>query len=535
MNRKNLYVLSFILIVFISLMAGCSGIQNGESESGSVDSENNGDGAEDANKDITVGVSDNFISMDPHDSNDTLGYSAQKGMMEGLVGFDEEMEVIPRLAEDWEASDDAKEFTFTLRDDVEFHDGEPFNAEAVKVNMDRLKDPDNNLKRHSMAAVIDEVEVIDEFEVKFILKEPFGAMINNFAHPSMMMHSPKALEEEGDDVALNPVGTGPFEFDEWKQGDHLTMKKNDNYWKEGYPKVDSVTFKPVPENGSRVAMLQTGEADFIYPVPTEQVETLEDEDGIEVNFEESIVTQYASMNTRKEPFDKKEVRQAVNYAIDQDAFIEVVQNGHGTPMDSIVAPKVQFYDAQTPYDYNPEKAKELLKEAGYEDGFEAKIWSGNTSDAIKAAEFIQQQLSEVNIDLEVTSMESGTLSDSLWDVEDPDDAEVDMYYGGWSSSTGDADWGLRPLIGGEENFPPASYNVAFYDNEEVNDDITKALETADNDQREEAYEHAQEIIWDEAPWTFLALAPTKAGKRENLEGIYLLPDNSLSFEELEVK
>lgn len=530
MSGKNLYRLGFILLLLIALMAACSGIENNSDNEVST---NNG-GNDGADKDITIGVSDNFISMDPHDSNDTLGYSAQKGMMEGLVGFDKEMEVVPRLAEDWESSDDAKEFTFTLRDDVEFHDGEPFNAEAVKVNMDRLKDPDNNLKRHSMAAVIDEVEVLDEYEVKFILKEPFGAMINNFAHPSMMMHSPKSLEED-DDVGLHPIGTGPFEFDEWEQGDHLTMKKNDNYWREDYPKVDSVTFKPVPENGSRVAMLQAGEADFIYPVPTEQEEKLKDEDGIEVNFEESIVTQYVSMNTRKEPFDQKEVRQAVNYAIDQDAFIEVVQNGHGTPMDSIVAPKVQFYEAQTPYDYDPEKAKELLKEAGYEDGFEAKIWSGNTSDAIKAAEFIQQQLSEVNIDLDVTSMESGTLSDSLWDVEDPDDAEVDMYYGGWSSSTGDADWGLRPLIGGEENFPPASYNVAFFDNDEVNADIEKALGTADSDERAEAYENAQEVIWEEAPWGFLALAPTKAGKKDNLEGIYLLPDNSLSFEEIEVK
>src|SRR5699024_9310205 len=115
-------------------------------------------------------------------------------------------------------------------------------------------------------------------------------------------------------------------------------------------------------------------------------------------FEESIVTQYVSMNTSKEPFDQKEVRQAVNYAIDQDAFIEVVQNGHGTPMDSIVATKVQFYEAHTPYAYESEKAKEMLKEAGYEDGVEAKIWSRKTSDAIKAAECSQQQLSEVNID-----------------------------------------------------------------------------------------------------------------------------------------
>lgn len=521
-KRKSALIGIFSLVLAFLVISGCS------------NSDSDGSSSSDS-KDITVGVSANFVSMDPHDTNDTLGYSVQKGVLEGLVGFDEEMNVVPRLALEFEASDDATEFTFILREDVEFHDGTPFNAEAVKVNIDRLADPNNNLKRHSMVSVVDEVIVIDEYVVKVTLTEPFGAMLNNFAHPSVMMHSPKSLEEKGKDVGLHPVGTGPFKFADWNSSDEITIEKIENYWREGYPKVDSITFKPVPENGSRIAMLQTGEADFIYPVPTEQAESINNEDGIEVVIDESIVTQYFSMNTLKEPYSDVRVRQAINYAIDKDAFVNVVLDGYGTPLDSIVAPKVQYYEPQTPYDYDVEKAKELLAEAGYEDGFETTIWSANSSSAIKATEFIQQQLSQIGITVDVVPMESGTLSDSLWDVEDPNDAKVDLYYGGWSSSTGDADWGLRPLIGGEENYPPYSYNVAFYNNTEVNDYIQDALSTADSDARAEAYSKAQEIIWEEAPWAFLALTSTMAGKSENLEGVYLLPDNSLNFDEIEVK
>lgn len=519
MCKKRFFLTMFIGIFLSLLVIGCS----------------DSDSTNDHTKDITIGVSANFISMDPHDSNDTLGYSAQKAIMEGLVGFDKDMNVIPKLAEEWEASEDAMEFTFKLREGVEFHDGSIFNAEAVKINIDRLADPNNNLKRHSMVSMVDEVIVVDEYEVKVILKEPFGAMINNFAHPSVMMHSPKSLEEKEKDVGLHPIGTGPFKFKEWEPGDHLTFVKNDNYWREGYPKVDSITFKPVPENGARIAMLQTGEADFIYPVPTEQAEQIDGDNGIEVVIGESIVTQYASINTLKEPFNDIKVRQALNYAVDKEAFVNVVLDGHGSPLDSIVAPKVQYYVPQDPYGYDIDKAKQLLEEAGYGNGFKANVWSANSSTTIKATEFLQQQLAQVGIELEVVPMESGTLSDSLWDVEDPEDAQVELYYGGWSSSTGDADWGLRPLIGGKENFPPYSYNVAFYDNEEVNGYIQQALSTANSDRRSEAYEKAQEIIWEEAPWIFLALSPTMSGKQENLDGIYLLPDNSLSIDELEVK
>lgn len=523
---KKAYVRFGLLLVLIFSLVACSGGEEGEKEVKKVDK---------TNKDVTIAVSATLTGMDPHDTNDTLSNSVQKTMIEGLVGFDEEMNVIPVLAESYESNEEATEFTFKLREGIEFHDGTPFNAEAVKVNFERVANPENGLKRQSLYGLIDTIEIISDYEVKFTLSEPFGAMLNTFAHPAGGIQSPKALEEFGKDVARHPVGTGPFKFVDWRPSEYLEVEKNENYWKEGYPKVDKVTFKPVTENGSRVAMLQTGEADFIYPVPTEQVEALQGKDGIVVDSEPSIVVQYASLNTMKEPFNNPKVREALNLAVNKEAFIKVVLNGEADVLDSIIAPNVQYYEKQTPYGFDVEKAKELLKEAGYESGFKTTVWGGNSSTAVKAMEFLQQQLAQINVELEVLPMESGTLSDRIWSVENPADAEVDIYYGGWSPSTGDADWGIRPLIGGEAAFPPNSYNVSYYSNDKVNAGIAAALETANSDERAAAYKIVQQEAWNDAPWIFLATTRTLAGKRDYIEGAYLLPDNSLSITEIEIK
>jgi glutathione transport system substrate-binding protein len=538
MKNEYLYKIMAVFLVLSMFLVGCSNSEstsNKPEEKKELKQPENQDVVKKEGKDITIAVADNFISMDPHDTNDTLSYSAQKTMLEGLVGFDKDMKVVPVLAESYEANEEATEFTFKLKEGIQFHDGTPFNADAVKANIDRLANPDNNLKRHSLFAVVKETQVVDEFTVKVLLKEPFGAMVNTFAHPAAMMISPKALETHGKDVARNPVGTGPFMFGEWEQSDHLKVVKYDSYWQEGKPKVDSITFKPTPENGARVAMLQTGEADFIYPVPTEQAESINGKDGIVVDNNPSIIVRYLSMNTTKKPFDDPKVRQAINYAINKDAFVKVVMNGFSSKLDSVIAPNTQFYSKQEVYEFNIEKAKELLKEAGYENGFETKVWGSNNSTTQKGMEFIQQQLSQIGVKVEVVPMESGTMSEKIWSVQDPKDAEIELYYGGWSPSTGDADWGIRPLVGGTDAFPPKSYNTAYYNSDELNGYIKEALATADPEKRNAAYGKAQEVIWNDAPWAFLSVDDTIAGKKNYLEGIYLLPDGSLSVENLEIK
>ncbi|WP_207707305.1 glutathione ABC transporter substrate-binding protein [Crassaminicella thermophila] len=532
MFRKSLILVLAVLMIASGILTGCSGSETkdtaSEVQSGQTEAVKKEDNT------ITIAVKDNLISMDPHDTNDTLSYSVQKTMMQGLVGFDKDMKVIPVLAESYEGSDDAKVFTFKLRQGVLFHDGTPFNAEAVKVNIDRLANPENKLKRHSLFALVEKTEVLDEYTVQVTLKEPFGAMINNFAHPAAMMHSPKALEKYGKEVGRHPVGTGPFKFVEWVPGDHFTVEKNPDYWKPGYPKIDGITFKPVPENGSRVAMLQTGEADYIYPVPAEQIEAIDGKNGIIVEHDPSIIVRDMTMNTMKKPYDDIRVRKAINYAINKEAYIKVVYNGYADVMDSIIAPNTQFYSKQTPYPYDIEKAKQLLKEAGYENGFETNLWGNNNSDTIKAMEFLQQQLAQIGIKVNVVPMESGTRAEKIWSVQKPEDAEVELYYGGWSPSTGDADWGIRPLLGGD-SFPPKSYNTAYYKNEEVDKLIKAGLKTADYEKRKEAYEKVQKILWDEAPWAFLCVNQTIAGRKAYLEGVYLLPDGSLSVDDAEIK
>ncbi|CAM3571882.1 glutathione ABC transporter substrate-binding protein GsiB [Aeromicrobium ponti] len=537
MRNKNFFTFLVLFMSLSLLLIGCSNntsTNNNETDKSKEGSDASQEVVKKEGKDITIAVADNFISMDPHDTNDTLSYSAQKTMLEGLVGFDKEMNVIPVLAEEYTANEDATEFTFKLREGIVFHDGEPFNAEAVKANVDRLADPANNLKRHSLFAIVKETQVVDDYTVKVVLSEPFGAMINNFAHPAAMMLSPKALETYGKDVSQHPVGTGQYVFEDWKPGDHLKVKKNESYW-NGAPNADSITFKPTPENGARVAMLQTGEADFIYPVPSEQASSINGKDGVMVENSPSIIVRYMAMNTLKKPFDDKRVRQAINYAVNKEAFVKVVMNGYSSVLDSIIAPNTQFYSKQTPYEFNLEKAKELLKEAGYENGFEATVWGSNNSSSIKGMEFMQQQLAQIGIKLEVVPMEAGTMSEKIWSVENPEDAELELYYGGWSPSTGDADWGIRPLLGGKDAFPPKSYNTAYYNSEEANNLIAEALSTADPDKRKASYEKVQKLLWDEAPWTFLSVDDTMAGKKNYLEGIYLLPDGSLSIENLEIK
>ncbi len=474
-------------------------------------------------KEIVVAQYADVVSLDPQDTNDNASYGPEKLMFEGLVGFNEKMEMQAMLAERWDASADATTFTFYLRQGVKFHDGTPFNADAVKYNFDRVTNPDNKLKRYGLYSIIAKTEVIDDYTVKFTTSQPFGAMLATFAHPAGGIVSPAAAKQGADVFAFGkqPVGTGPYKFVEWVPGDHLTVEKFDGYWNpEQGAQVDRFVIKPVPEAGTRISMLQAGDAHFINQVPYPQVELVKGSTDISLVENEAIYTYWVAMNTQKEPFTDKRVRQALNYAIDKQAIIDSVLAGYGKLIDSPLAPRVWGYKSVKTYPYDPEKAKSLLAEAGVSN-FTTTLWAADSTDAKQVAVAIQGQLMDVGVTAEITNMEAATLSAERFKPFEQNKSMLN--YAGWSPSTGDADWGLRPLLS-KESWPPASFNLAFWDNPDFDAQIKAGLMTADADTRMAAYAKAQEIVMEEAPWIFLWMTTVLGGISNKVSGMVIQPD-----------
>lgn len=492
--------------------------------------------------DVTAAMSVDFMTMDPMDTSDTLSGGVQRLIMDGLFGFDDEMKIIPLLAESYEANEDATEYVIHLRQGISFSDGMPLNAEAAKANFDRWGDKELGLKRTTLLCnVLKSTEAVDEYTVKVTLTEPFGAFVATLAHPACVLMSPQVIEQGKEACAERPVGTGQYLFKEWIAGDHTTVTLNKDWW--GYdPEIcggkalaepdagfQSITFRPVGENASRVAMLQSGEADFIWPVPTESMETLAADENVYVGADEGIVVRYMFMNTQKAPFNDVRVRQAMNYAIDKDAYIAVVKNGLASKATSILGPATQHYKGNEPYAYDLEKARKLLTDAGYPDGFETSLICTTTTSDLKQCEFIQQQLAQAGITININSMEKAIVSEKVESAEGPgSEAEVEMYMSGWSSSTGDADWGIRPVLA-RESEPPKSYNISYFENEEMDGFLYAALETADEEKRAELYAKAQDIIWEECPVVFFANDYNTWASAADVANVKIYPDGGLNI------
>ncbi len=488
-----------------------------------------------AAKDVVFAVASTFTTTDPYDANDTLSQAMAKSFYEGLYGFDKDMKMIPVLAESYDVSKDGLVYTVKLRKGVKFHDGTDFNAAAVKANFDRVTNPDNHLKRYGLYSNIAKTEVVDDYTARIILKTPFSAFLNNLAHPSGVMISPTAMAKYGKDISANPVGTGPFKFVEWNRTDFLRVAKFDGYWRKGYPKVDTITWKPVVDSNSRAATMQTGEAQFTFPVPYELADTLKAKPELEVVAAPSIVIRYLSMNTQQKPFDNPKVREAIAYAINKDALAKVAFNGYAYAADGVVPQGVEYSVKLGPWPYDVAKAKKLLAEAGYPNGFETELWSAyNHTTAQKVTQFLQQQLGQIGIKTKITLLEAGQRVEKVESWQDPATAPVRLYYVGWSSSTGEADWAIRPLLD-SSSWPPTLFNTAYYKSEKVDGDIKSALATTDHTQKAKFYRDAQEQIWKDAPWAPLVVEKLLSAHNKKLTGVYTMPDASFNFTDIDLK
>ena len=475
-------------------------------------------------------------TLDPYNTNTTITTAVTKSFYEGLFQFDKDLKIKNVLAESYDMSKDGLVYTFKLRQGVKFHDGTDFNAAAAKATLDRAMDPANRLLRANQFNRVAKVEAVAPQTLRITLKEPFGPFINTLAHASAAMISPTALAKWGSkDIAFHPVGTGPFEFVEWKQTEAIVGKKYAGYWKQGYPKVDQVTWKPVIENNTRAAMLQTGEADFAFTLPYEQIATLKKSDKVDVVTAPSIIQRFLTFNTLQKPFDNVKVREAIGYAINKEALSKVAFNGYAFPAQGFVPQGVEYAVKMQPIPYNVAKAKELLKEAGYPNGFESTLWSHyNNTTSQKVIQFLQQQLQQVGIKVTVEALEPGKRVELVDAWPDPKTSKLRMHYVGWSSSTGEADWALRPLFS-TESWAPKLANYAFYSNPVFDDAVAKALVTTDGSERAALYKTAQEQLAKDLPRIPLVTEEVLYAHSKRLSGVYVMPDGNINSDEISLK
>lgn len=478
-------------------------------------------GSAGAAQELIVATGADPVRLDPPDQTDNISETVLRHVMDGLVEFDEEMNFVPALATSWEVVGDGEGYRFFLREGVTFHDGTPFNAEAVKFNFDRIID--GQLRRTALLKpYIKSVEVEDEFTVVMYTHFPFGALLNYLAHGASLIQSPAAIEAQGENIGRRPVGTGPFQFDRWVVGDYITLTAYEDYW-GGAPELSGIRFRVVPEEATRVFQLETGEAHVVVRVPPTEVPRLEAASGTDVLIADSLRVVYIGMVVHKTPLDNVLVRRAINHAIDKNTIVDQILEGFGAPADSPIAPLTQGYYSTGGYEYNPDLARELLAEAGYPDGFDISFWtpSGRYLKDYETALVVQQMLAEVGIRADLQVIEWATYISSLFDV-DKDTTEAELYLLGWAPSTGESDWVLRPLFS-SDLFPPIGDNASYYANPDLDALIQAAMRETDPEARDALYAEAQKIIHEDAVWAPLHALKQVVGVRSNVEGVSILP------------
>lgn len=461
------------------------------------------------------------VTLDAHDITDSPSATVGTHIVETLFKLEPDGSIIPWLVEDYEVSDDGMTWTFELKEGVTFHDGEPFNAEAAKFNIERLIDPENAFTFAFLLNAVSNIEVLGEYTMELTLSTPFAPLLAHMTHSSTGMQSPAAIEALGEDYGDNPVGTGPYQFVSWERGQQIDLTRNDGYWGD-MPEIENVRFLAVPESTTRMALVETGEAHVAVRVPPADIQRLEDAEGIMIDNTSSVRTIYIYFNHNVEPFTDRRVRQAVNYAVNNEDIVDFVLGGVGRVSDAPISPGVFGYTPVGDYSHNPERARELLAEAGFPDGFSTTLYSpsGRYLQDIQISEAVQSMLAEVGINAEIETLEWSAYLDVTG--RPAEENEVPMAMLGWGTVTGDADYGLYALFHTDQHVPAGS-NRSFYSNVIVDDLLDEARTLPDDSLREQFYADAMEILWEDAAWLSLHSESQVTAIRDDVEGIIVHP------------
>jgi peptide/nickel transport system substrate-binding protein len=462
-------------------------------------------------------------NLDPHQYDSSNAYYVIGEVFEGLVRHPAgSAEIEPALAEKWEMSEDGLQYTFTLRHGVTFHDGTPFNAEAVKFNFNRQADANNPY--YSMGAFwywaaymwpVTAVDVVDEFTVRYTLSQPYAYFMEYLCGGMGMMVSPAAVEKYGEDFVQNPVGTGPYKFAKWDKGQQIVLEANDGYW-GAKPAITQVVFRPIPEEASKMASMLTGEVHLALEIGPVAKAQLEASSGHKVFTAPTGSIWFMSMNVKQKPFDDVRVRRAIAHAINKESIVHNILKDTADVAQGPIAPAYKCYNPDiTVYEYNPEKAKALLAEAGYADGlkvvFDVPQSGSGMQLPVEMATEIQANLAAVGIDAKIEITEFNTWMDR---IRTP---EVQLAEMSWNVSPAVEDDILSNVFS-EPGLPPEGFNTSWYANDQVLALLKEAGSIADVEERCKGIREAQKLITDDAPAVFVDHARLVYGLDARLEG-----------------
>ena len=473
--------------------------------------------------------------VDPRQINTQESYNACANIDDCLVLYDLGKTTIrPGLAEKWDISDDGKTYTFHLRQGVSYHDGTPFNADAVTGWFSSIKEGAEGSKydatkmpymKDFITSWIDSVEKTDDQTVVFHLPAPYAPLLANLAIPIASIPSPKMLALSLDEAGVATMaGTGAFIFakaEDWTRDNQIALSANPNYW-GGAPKLGQLIFKVVPESSTRLQQVEAGELDIAWALSTEDIETAKGVADLTVVEDAGLNTNCVEFNITKDPFTSKEVRQALNYAINKQELSDGLYNGNMVPAGGVLPPVDWAFNPDLKsYPFDADKAKELLKQAGYDEATPLSftfmaytVPRGYNPAGDRLATAIQEYWSAVGVKADIQTEE--------W-TQYRADRRADKFQcslSGWMGDNGDPDNFLYSLLAGPS---AGGANTSWYANPEVDKLLTEAQQVTDQEKRKTIYHQAEQLIVDDAPWAFLGYQKHQVVTRKGVENFILQP------------
>ena len=532
MLKKNISRL--LIVAFTFLLVGCGGSGDNGSEAKNDTNSSATSTNTSTNPDtLTIAISGDMGTLDPGVSMDNFSWKITYPTYERLVEFDgESTEVKPGLASSWETSDDGLKWTFHLEKDHKFEDGTEVNADAVKFTFDRTiglgKGPADTYK------IIKEVNVVDDYTIEFVLNNAFSPFLSTLATNYGGIINPAVMKEEvnGDKaqgyLSNHTAGSGAYTLAEWKKGEYLKLGLNPNSGKS--PKLKEVYFKLVADPSESRLQLEKGDIDIAEGIEISQLAELKDKDNISIVQKPGLFVDYLYLNTSKgnASLQNKDVRQAINYAIDYKSIIDQVMSGYASEMKGPIPNGLWGHDDSVfQYTYDVDKAKSLLQSSGQTNLELNLLYSDRYTNWEQEALIIQANLADIGITVNLNKVAYATMRDML------DSGDFDLALGAWSPDYADPSMFMNYWFD-SNNFGLAG-NRAFYSNPEVDELVRKATTINDNKERESIYKKTQDIVVEDAPYAYfyqkdfvLPMNKSVQGFIYNpmLEGIYNLEDMS---------